>query len=305
LRAKIKMITPPYLKKGDKIAIVSPARKISPAEVETAINIFKSWGLEVVLGDHLFASYNQFAGSDEQRLSDFQQMLDDDSIHAIVCSRGGYGTVRIIDRLDFSRFLQSPKWIVGYSDVTVLHSHIHRHYGVETLHAVMPVNFKDKCDGSPSLNSLKKALFGKELVYRFPAEQYSRKGSCEGPLVGGNLSILYSLTNTVSDINTNGKILFLEDLDEYLYHIDRMMMNLRRSGKLEGLAGLIVGSMTKMHDNDVPYDKTANEIIAGAVEDYPYPVCYNFPAGHIDDNRALILGREVTLEVGDNVKLTF
>ena len=298
------MITPPYLKKGDRIAFVSPARKISPVEVQTAISIFKAWGLEVVLGDHLFASYNQFAGSDDQRQSDFQQMLDDDSIRAIICTRGGYGTVRIIDRLDFTRFLQSPKWIVGYSDVTVLHSHIHRHYGVETLHAIMPVNFKDnKCDGSPSLNSLKKALFGKEIVYRFPAEPYFRKGACKGQLVGGNLSILYSLTNTGSDIDTNGKILFIEDLDEYLYHIDRMMMNLRRSGKLDGLAGLIVGSMTKMHDNEVPYDKTANEIIAEAVEDYPYPVCYNFPAGHLDDNRALILGREVTLEVSDVVIL--
>jgi muramoyltetrapeptide carboxypeptidase len=169
----------------------------------------------------------------------------------------------------------------------------------------MPANFKDKCDGSPSLNSLKKALFGKELEYRFPAEQYSRKGSCKGQLVGGNLSILYSLTNTSSDINTNGKIMFLEDLDEYLYHIDRMMMNLRRSGKLEGLEGLIIGGMNKMHDNEVPFDKTANEIIAEAVEDYPYPVCYNFPAGHLDDNRALILGREVTLEISDDVKLSF
>ena len=299
------MTTPPYLRKGDRIALVSPARKISPAEVETAISIFKAWGLEVVPGDHLFASYNQFAGSDDQRHADMQQMLDDDSIRAIICSRGGYGTVRIIDRLDFSRFLRSPKWIVGYSDVTVLHSHIHRHYAVETLHAMMPVNFKDKCDGSPSLNSLKKALFGKELSYRFTAEQYSRKGSCKANLVGGNLSILYSLTNTNSDIDTNGKILFLEDLDEYLYHIDRMMMNLRRSGKLEGLAGLIIGSMTKMHDNDVPYDKTANEIIAEAVEDYPYPVCFNFPAGHLDDNRALILGREVSLEIGEEIKLSF
>lgn len=299
------MTTPPYLKKGDRIALVSPARKISPAEAETSIKIFQSWGLEVVLGDHLYSSYNQFAGSDDQRQADFQQMLDDSSIRAIICSRGGYGTVRIIDRLDFTRFLQSPKWIVGYSDVTVLHSHIHRHYGVETLHAIMPVNFKDKCTGTPSLNSLKKALFGKELVYRFPAEEYFRKGSCNGPLVGGNLSILYSLTNTNSDIDTNGKILFLEDLDEYLYHIDRMMVNLRRSGKLEGLAGLIVGSMTKMHDNEVPYDKTANEIIAEAVDDYPYPVCYNFPAGHVDGNRALILGREVMLDVTDEVTLTF
>jgi muramoyltetrapeptide carboxypeptidase len=299
------MITPPYLKKGDRIALVAPARKISPSEVATAINIFQSWGLEVVTGEHLFSTYNQFAGSDDQRQADFQQMLDDTSIRAIICSRGGYGTVRIIDRLDFTRFLQNPKWIVGYSDITVLHSHIHRHYGMESLHAIMPGNFKDKCDGSPSLNTLKKALFGKELSYHFPAEQYFRKGSCKGQLVGGNLSILYSLTNTDSDISTNGKILFLEDIDEYLYHIDRMMMNLRRSGKLEGLAGLIIGGMNKMHDNAVPFDKTANEIIAEAVEDYPYPVCYNFPAGHLDDNRALILGREVTLEIGEEVKLFF
>lgn len=299
------MITPQYLKKGDRIAIVSPARKISPAEVETAINIFKSWELEVVLGDHLYASYNQFAGSDEQRLSDFQQMLDDDSIRAIICSRGGYGTVRIIDNLDFTRFQQIPKWIVGYSDVTVLHSHIHEHFGVETLHAVMPINFKDKCDGNPSVITLKKALFGKGLAYHFAGERYNRKGACKGPLVGGNLSILYSLTNTGSDIKTNGKILFIEDIDEYLYHIDRMMMNLRRSGKLEGLAGLLVGAMTRIHDNDVPFNKTAYEIIAEAVEDYPYPVCYNFPAGHIEDNRALILGREVSLDISEEVKLSF
>jgi muramoyltetrapeptide carboxypeptidase len=299
------MITPPYLKKGDRIAIVSPARKISPAEVEAAINIFKSWEMEVVLGEHLYASYNQFAGSDEQRLSDFQRMLDDDSIRAIICSRGGYGTVRIIDNLDFTRFLRNPKWIVGYSDVTVLHSHIHEHFGVETLHAVMPLNFKDKCDGNPSVITLKKALFGKGLSYHIPGKKYNRKGSCKGPLVGGNLSIIYSLTNTGSDIKTNGKILFIEDVDEYLYHIDRMMMNLRRSGKLEGLEGLLVGAMTRMHDNDVPFNKTAYEIIAEAVEDYPYPVCFNFPAGHIDDNRALVLGREAALDVGDEVKLSF
>lgn len=299
------MITPIYLKKGDKIAIVSPARKISPAEAETAINIFTSWGLEVVKGDHLYDSYNQFAGSDEQRRSDFQMMLDDESIRAIICSRGGYGTVRIIDGLDFTRFLQSPKWVVGYSDETVLHSHIHKHFGVETMHAVMLVNFKDKREGDLSLISLEKALFGEELVYKIPSEQYNRKGNCKGPLVGGNLSILYSLNNTGSDIKTNGKILFIEDLDEYLYHIDRMMMNLRRSGKLEGLAGLIVGAMNKMHDNDVPFNKTAYEIIAEAVEDYLYPVCYNFPAGHIEDNRALILGREVTLDVNEEVKLIF
>jgi len=299
------MTTPPYLQKGDRIALVSPARKISPDEARPAIDVFESWGLEVVPGDYLFASFNQFAGSDEQRQLDLQQMLDDSSIRAIICSRGGYGTVRIIDRLDFTHFVRNPKWIVGFSDVTVLHSHIHRHFGVETLHAIMPVNFRDKCARSDSLNSLKKALFGKKLEYRLPAGQHSRKGSCKGPLVGGNLSILYSLTNTGSDISTEGKILFLEDLDEYLYHIDRMMMNLRRSGKLEGLAGLIVGGMTRMHDNEVPFNKSASEIIAEAVEDYSFPVCFDFPSGHVDDNLALILGREVTLEIGSEVKLFF
>jgi muramoyltetrapeptide carboxypeptidase len=299
------MTTPPYLKKGDRIALISPARKTTREEMEPAIRLFTEWGLEVVEGEHLYASYNQFAGSDEQRQADMQRMLDDDSIRAIVCSRGGYGTVRIIDRLDFSGFAQSPKWIVGYSDVTVLHSHIHRHFNTETLHAIMPVNLKDKCESNRSINSLKKALFGKELVYRITSQSNNRKGVSRGQLVGGNLSILYSLTNTISDINTNGKILFIEDLDEYLYHIDRMMMNLRRSGKLEGLAGLVVGAMTKMHDNEVPFEKTAIEIIAEAVEDYPYPVCFNFPAGHLDDNRALILGREARLEVSNEVVLQF
>lgn len=299
------MPTPPYLRKGDKIAIVSPARKISRTEAEPAIRMFKAWGLEVVEGEHLYSSFNQFAGSDEQRKEDMQRMLDDESIRAIVCSRGGYGTVRIIDRLDFSGFVKHPKWIVGYSDITVLHSHIHRHFGIETLHAIMPVNFKDECDGNRSVTTLRKALFGKNLEYKYPSGPGFRPGSAKAPLVGGNLSILYSLTNTNSDIDTNGKILFIEDLDEYLYHIDRMMMNLRRSGKLEGLAGLIVGGMIKMNDNEIPFERTANEIIAEAVEDYPYPVCFDFPAGHLDDNRALILGREVTLDISEEVKLVF
>jgi muramoyltetrapeptide carboxypeptidase len=299
------MTTPSYLKKGDRVAVVSPARKISREEMAPAIKLFTDWGLEVVEGEHLYATHAQYAGSDSERRADMQRMLDDDSIRAIICARGGYGTVRIIDSLDFSRFAASPKWIVGYSDVTVLHSHIHRHNNIETLHAIMPVNFKDKCESNPSLNSLKKALFGKELKYSIPGDAANRKGSGKAPIIGGNLSILYSLTNTNSDISTNGKILFIEDLDEYLYHIDRMMQNLRRSGKLEGLAGLIVGGMVGMHDNSVAFEKTATEIIAEVVEDYPYPVCFNFPAGHLDDNRALILGREAVLEVSNEVKLRF
>ncbi len=299
------MITPPFLTQGDKVAIVSTARKISPADVLPAIRIFRGWGLEVLEGKHLYAVHNQFAGSDEERLADLQHALDDENIRAVICSRGGYGTVRIIDRLDFTRFLQNPKWIVGYSDVTVLHSHIHRNFGIETLHAMMPVNFRDLCDSTPPVYTMKRALMGIGLEYEIPHEPLNRKGSCTGLLTGGNLSILYSLAGTVSDIDTRGKVLFLEDVDEYLYHLDRMMRNLKRTGKLDQLAGLIVGSMSKMRDNDIPFGKTPYEIIADSVREYEYPVCYNFPAGHQEDNRALILGREVTLEVSDSVRIHF
>jgi muramoyltetrapeptide carboxypeptidase len=299
------MITPQYLSKGDRIVIVSPARKISQEEVANAISIFNEWGLEVIEGEHLYSAYHQFAGSDTERSADLQRMLDDPSVKAIVCSRGGYGTVRIIDRLDFSKFVENPKWIIGYSDITVLHSHIHSHFGIETLHAVMPINFKPRCQSNPSVTTLKKVLLGKSLSYRLPGNSINREGTAEGELVGGNLSILYSLTNTGSDINTTGKVLFIEELDEYLYHVDRMMMNMKRSGKLENLAGLIVGGMTKMRDNEVPYGRNALEIIAEAVEEYSYPVCYHFPAGHVDDNRALILGRKVKLEVGEEVRVSF
>jgi muramoyltetrapeptide carboxypeptidase len=299
------MITPPYLKIGDKVAIVATARKISPAEVLPAIRIYRGWGLEVIEGEHLYAAADQFAGSDEERLADLQVALDDDSIRAVICARGGYGTVRIIDQIDFSRFAKNPKWIVGYSDVTVLHSHIHRHFGIETLHALMPVNFRDLFDSTPPVFTMKRALLGTSLDYELPGEPLNRKGACKGLLTGGNLSILYSLSGTASDIDTRGKVLFLEDVDEYLYHIDRMMMNLKRTGKLDHLAGLIVGSMAKMRDNEVPFGKTAYEIIAGAVADYSYPVCFNFPAGHQEDNRALILGREVVLEISSAVSLSF
>jgi muramoyltetrapeptide carboxypeptidase len=299
------MTTPPNIQPGDRIAIVSPARKIKREEVEMAIKVFDSWGLEVLEGKNLYDDYHQFAGDDEARRSSLQEMLDDDSVKAIVCSRGGYGTVRIIDDLDFSRFKQNPKWIIGYSDVTVLHSHIHTHFGIETLHAIMPVNFKGPCERNPSVTTLKKALMGKELDYTIPTDPESRHGSAKGQLVGGNLSILYSLSGTPSDIKTDGKILFIEDLDEYLYHVDRMMMNLKRSGKLKNLAGLIVGGMTDMNDNTVPYDKTANEIIMDAVKDYGYPVCLNFPAGHLDENLALILGRHIELEVAGETRVRF
>ena len=290
------MITPEFLKPGDKVAIVATARKIPPAEVEPAIKAMESWGLEVVTGDSLYEADRQFAGTDSQRAADLQAMLDNPEIKAIICARGGYGTVRIIDELDFSAFIKHPKWIVGYSDVTVLHNHISTIYGIETLHATMPVNFPS--DGTlPAVEALKNTLFGEAPDYKTATGNHSRSGHARGQVVGGNLSILYSLSGTPSALDTTGKILFIEDLDEYLYHIDRMMMNLKRSGKLENLAGLVVGGMADMHDNAVPYGMTAEEIIADAVKSYKYPVLFGFPAGHFKENMPLIMGREAVLDV--------
>jgi len=298
------MEKPSSLKKGDKIAIISTARKISLEELQPAILTFKSWGLEVVLGDNLFKEYHQLAGSDEERVSDLQNALDNDEIKAIVCARGGYGTVRVVDELDFSRFVKNPKWIVGYSDVTVLHNHINQNYKIQTLHATMPINFEKNTP--EALESLKETLFGASPIYFFDNDDLNVAGNAEGVLVGGNLSILYSLTGTNSQLETKGKILFIEDLDEYIYHIDRMMMNLDRAGMLKGLAGLMVGGMTDMNDNAIPYGKTAKEIIIDTVKNYKYPVCFGVPAGHVDDNRALIFGEKAQLAVSkEGVELSF
>jgi len=298
------MIRPAYLKKGDKIAIVSPARSITFEEVHPAIRFFQRHDLEVVLGSYVFSRQHQFAGSDEQRYRDFQHMLDDEKIRAIVCSRGGYGTVRIIDKLDFTRFRENPKWIVGFSDATVLHAHISRQFGIETLHAAMPVNMQGENKGE-TMQTMMNALFGKRITYSYPKPGLAREGRSEGVLVGGNLSILFSLMGSVSEPDMAGKILFLEDVDEYLYHVDRMMMNLKRAGKLDNLKGLIVGGMTGMKDNAIPFGKTAGEIIADAVKDYTFPVCFDFPAGHQDTNLALILGRKVSFSVDKEVELSF
>jgi muramoyltetrapeptide carboxypeptidase len=299
------MTTPAYLAKDDKISIIAPARCINFVEVHPSIRVFQKWGLEVVLGTNIFRKCNQFAGKDELRLADLQQMLDDDSIRAIVCARGGYGAVRIVDQIDWTAFRKNPKWIVGYSDVTVLHSHIHQHLGIETLHAIMPVNISSDDVAGDSLETLKNALFGKIRSYSYPVTPLARAGEAEGILTGGNLSILYSLMGSASEIDTTGKILFLEDVDEYLYHIDRMMMNLKRAGKLSKLKGLIIGSMDRMNDNTIPFGRSANEIIAETVSGYDYPVCFDFPSGHGENNLALILGRNVKLSVGNDVELIF
>ena len=300
------MIQPLFLKPGDRVAIAAPARKISQQELAPAVKLLQSWGLEVVIPEHLFDEENQFAGSDDTRAALMQHLLDAPDIRAIFCARGGYGTVRIIDRLDFSNFAESPKWLVGYSDITVLHSHIHRHLGIETLHATMPINISDKelRHPSPAVATMRRQLFGESLEYACPAHKLNRTGKATGLLVGGNLSMLYSLCGSESDIDTAGKILFIEDLDEYLYHIDRMMMNLKRCGHLAHLAGLVVGQMSDMHDNSIPFGRTAEEIVRDAVAEYGYPVCFNFPAGHNGtENLALKLGHPTRLTVSAEVTL--
>ncbi|SNR38738.1 muramoyltetrapeptide carboxypeptidase [Lutibacter agarilyticus] len=292
----LKMIQPTYLQKNDTVAIVSTARKISLPEIQPAIELLKSWGLKVVVGETIGFEEHQFAGTDAQRTADFQKMLDNQKIKAIWCARGGYGTVRIIDKLDFTEFKKNPKWMIGYSDITVLHNHIHN-LGFQTLHATMPLDVEK--NQKKALNSLKKSLFGKPISYEINASEENKTGKTEGILVGGNLSMLYSLLGSETSIKTDGKILFIEDLDEYLYHIDRMLMNLKRNGYFNHLKGLVVGGMTDMHDNAIPFGKNAKKIILDIVSEFNFPIVFDFPAGHLKDNRALVFGRKVELEVSE------
>jgi len=289
------MIQPPSLQKGSTIGIVATARKISCDQVTPAIGLLADQGFKVRTAQRMFGSENQFSGSDEDRAADMQRMLDDPDVNAILCARGGYGTLRIIDKIDFSEFVKHPKWFCGYSDVTALHSHINRNFGICTIHSTMPINMMEMDANHAAFTSLINALKGEPLNYDFPSHECNRTGEMQGKIVGGNLSILYSILGSNSDINTKGKILFIEDLDEYLYHLDRMMINLKRNEKLAHLAGLVVGAMSDMNDNAIPFGKTAAQIIREAVNEYDFPVVFNFPAGHQNDNRAIILGKEAAI----------
>ena len=293
IQAQIKMITPPYLKKGDTIAIVATARKNIDDNLKFATDLLNSWGLNVKIGSTIGLDLNQLAGTDAQRAQDFQDQMDNSNIKAIWCVRGGYGTVRMIDLLDFTKFKVNPKWIIGFSDVTVLHNHLNT-MGFKSIHGIMPVSSKATEEAKESLRI---SLFGEKLKYEIDSHAMNRIGKASGELVGGNLSILYSLMGSKSAINCDDKILFMEDLDEYLYHIDRMMMNLRRNGCLESIKGIIVGAMTKMKDNDIPWGKDALQIIEDVTKKYNIPIIYDFPAGHISDNRALIMGNKVSITV--------
>jgi muramoyltetrapeptide carboxypeptidase len=297
MQAQTTMITPPYLQKGDTVAILATARKHIVKSMQPTIDLLESWGLHVVIGKSIGLEENQLAGNDEQRAADLQEQLDNPNIKAIWCARGGYGTVRVVDLIDFTQFKKSPKWLVGFSDVTVLHNHLNT-MGYKSIHGIMPISLAKA--SKEAIESLRLSLFGQPLQYAIDPHPMNRLGKATGQLVGGNLSILYSVLGSPSAIDCTNKILYIEDLDEYLYHIDRMMMNLKRNGCLKSLKGIIVGSMTDMKDNDIPWGKNALEIVQDVTKQYNIPVIFNFPAGHIHDNRALILGNNVTIDVTEN-----
>ena len=290
------MLVPPFLKPKDSVAVVAPARKVSRDDLAPALQLIKQWGLKPILGKNLFNDYNQFAGTDTERLSDLQEALDDPRIKAVFCARGGYGTSRIIDEVRFDRLPKHPKWIVGFSDITILHCRLHG-LGIQSLHAPMPIRFTGSTDADTSTEELRKILFGENIRYTITPSSLNILGKARGQLIGGNLTLLHLTIGTSCDIDTEGKILFIEDLDEYLYHIDRMMVHMKRAGKLAGLAGMLVGGMNDMHDNPIPFGKTAYEIIRQHTEAYGYPVCFNVPAGHELRNVPLRFGATAVLNV--------
>jgi muramoyltetrapeptide carboxypeptidase len=287
----------PHLQAGDTIALISSARKINRDELDFAVELLESCGLNISFGENLFKTDHQFAGSIEERSTDLQDAINDDNVKAILFVRGGYGSVQVVDNIDWKPFQEKPKWFIGFSDITVFHSHIHQNFGFPTLHAAMPITFPK--NAKSSLENLRKVLFGEKVSYQIKAHPFNRSGKTEAEIVGGNLSILYSLLGSESQINTEGKILFIEDLDEYLYHIDRMMQALKRAGMLHKLVGLVIGGMSDMNDNTIPFGKTAEEIIRDLVSEYNYPVAFGFPAGHIDDNNPIVFGEKVKFEVGE------
>jgi muramoyltetrapeptide carboxypeptidase len=291
---------PPFLRPGDTIGIVCPAGYMPPERAQTCIDTLQQWGYRVKIGATLgSASQNYFSGTDEERLADLQQMLDNPEIKAVLCGRGGYGLTRIIDAIDFACFRENPKWIIGYSDITVLHAHIEANFGIAALHAPMAAAFNEGGAEGPYVHSLRLALDGKDLSYACDPHPFNRRGEITAPLTGGNLALLAHLAGTSSAAPTAGKILFIEDVGEYLYNIDRMFRQLKRSGRLDRLAGLIAGSFTEGKDTTRPFGATAEEIIRDAIAEYDYPVCFGFPIGHDGRNVALRTGVHHRLSITD------
>jgi muramoyltetrapeptide carboxypeptidase len=287
----------PYLQKGDKVRLVSPAKSIEPSIVLEAKQLLEEKGFKVELGMNCLGSKNYFSGSDEERLVDFQEALDDPETKAIICNRGGYGCVRIIDSLDWSNFHKNPKWIVGFSDVTVFHQYLQRN-NYPSLHATMPLNYATNSE--LAIDSFIDSLSGKSQGFKLNTAKNSRIGEAQGELIGGNLSIVFSLLGTNGQPNFENKILFLEDLSEQLYHIDRMLITLKKAGIFKGIKGLIIGSFTDLKDTEVPFGQSIEKIFSEHVSDHNFPIVFDFPAGHIDDNRALIFGKKANLKVEEN-----
>ena len=296
------MIIPPYLKPGDRIRIVSPAGKVQKDKILPGIELLQDEGFEVLIGKHVFDKHFQYAGTDQQRATDLQEAINDPLAKAILCARGGYGTVRIIEKLNFSEILKYPKWLIGFSDVTVLHAVLNK-LGMASIHGSMPGFFLENKKTTRSFLSLVELLSSGRSRCEVADHKMNRKGICSGELAGGNLSLLYSLQGTPWQLETSGKILIIEDVAEYFYHLDRMMQNLKMTGQLRNLAGMVVGGFTEMKDNESPFGKTASEIILEAVSDYDFPICFDFPVGHIPKNLAVMLGGSYQLEVSESVRL--
>lgn len=288
------MHRPNFLQKGDTVAIVSPSGPIKDNSLDFALETLSQWGLKVIIGKHVYEHWNVFAGSDASRAADFQEMVNNPNVKAIICSRGGYGAMRIINTIDFSAFATHPKWIVGFSDITIFHSQLNR-LNYQSIHGVMAKGFANVTPDS--LQSLHDALFGILHPINFSSECINRCGTCSGQLVGGNLSILYSLRGTPYEYDYTGKILFIEDLNEYLYHIDRMIQNLKHSDILRNVAGIIVGTMSNMKNGIDEYENSVEGIILEAVREYSYPVAFNFPSGHETLNQTILMGAQNTLSV--------
>jgi muramoyltetrapeptide carboxypeptidase len=290
-------IIPPYLKAGDVIGMICPSAYMPLETTQKCIDTLERWGFKVRVGKTVGNQNNYFSGTDEERLSELQQMLDDEKIKAIFCARGGYGLSRIIDKINFERFIENPKWIIGYSDIMLLHAHVYSNFNIASLHAPMASAFNEIDDNHEYIYSILNALTEKPCRYKTNVNPLNKFGSCEGELVGGNLAILTHIIGSNSDIHTKNKVLFIEDVDEYKYKIDRMLMQLKRAGKLGSLAGLIVGSFTEIKDTSIPFGEDVQGLILDKVKEYDYPVCFDFPVGHTNKNYALKVGINHTLTI--------
>jgi muramoyltetrapeptide carboxypeptidase len=288
---------PPYLDQGDTIGIICPAGYMPYEKASRAIETLTAWGFNIVPGKTLGKQFHYFSGTDRERINDLQEMMDDQSIKAIFCARGGYGMGRIIDRLSFKKFRKNPKWIIGFSDITILQLHIFSNYKIASLHAPMAAAFNDGEFNNQYIQSVHDTIIGRKSNYTCPGDVFNQKGKASGILAGGNLSLLTHVAGTPSDIKSKNKILFIEDTGEYVYNIDRMMYQLKRSGKLDDLSGLIVGRFTEMKDTNIPFGQRPEEVIRDVVKDYDYPVCFNFPVGHGKENYALKIGVRYQLSV--------